>query len=158
MKSTRHLMNWISCVRKPSQSKIMNNARRIPFQISLPGRGSNCVEKIQFQLLSPPRSYSAATDDVVRLVSLLILFKSWNISRRPKPQQEWYNAARNTQKIDSPVADQSVVDTLRGRESSLIPPPWERLRGSFHQIDKRQEREGKQEARSTWTRAKREGK
>ena len=36
-------MNWISCDFK----EIMNNARRIPFQISLWGRGSNC-EEIKF--------------------------------------------------------------------------------------------------------------
>lgn len=39
------------CQKPAISKKIMNNARRIPFQISLWGRGSNC-EEIKFPLLS----------------------------------------------------------------------------------------------------------
>lgn len=53
------------CQKPAISKKIMNNARRIPFQISLWGRGSNC-EEIKFPLLSPSASNSAAADNVAR--------------------------------------------------------------------------------------------
>lgn len=57
------------CQKPAISEKIMNNARRIPFQISLWGRGSNC-EEIKFPLLSLSTSNSAAADNVVRFASV----------------------------------------------------------------------------------------
>lgn len=63
------------CQKPAISKKIMNNARRIPFQISLWGRGSNCRE-IKFPSLSLSTSYSAAADNVVMLVQFDAQFPS----------------------------------------------------------------------------------
>lgn len=57
------------CQKPAISKKIMNNARRILFQISLWGRGSNC-EEIKFPLLPLSTTCSPAADNGVRFVSV----------------------------------------------------------------------------------------